>query len=307
MAVLDINNRGRHDDIVLHSVHNFPGVNNASLLEGDAMTKPITGTKEWAEHNANIYNGCVNGCRYCYARYNAVHRFKKIPEHLWLTPCRKSYSLENEMEKWKKKSPGRIMFPTQHDIWYSNMTCCRDYIHMLVEKCDREVLVVTKPRLEVVKFLCHWLEGYKNKITFRFTIGAISLNIVNYWEPYAPTFGERLASLEHAFERGFQTSVSMEPLLEEFRLQEMISAFYSYVTDSIWIGMMNNIKQRVKIETEEDRAMVKLVENGQRLEKVREIYDTYNCMGKIRWKDSYKRVLGLPLQTESGEKKQEAK
>ena len=65
-----------------------------------------------------------------------------------------------------------------------------------------EVLIVTKPHLECVERLCRELAAYKEKIVFRFTIGAMDDELLAFWEPGAPAFAERLAALKHAHAAG---------------------------------------------------------------------------------------------------------
>ena len=41
-------------------------------MNKNTNTKIVFGTKEWADENVNIQNGCPNDCRYCYAKAMAV-------------------------------------------------------------------------------------------------------------------------------------------------------------------------------------------------------------------------------------------
>lgn len=41
-----------------------------------------TGTREWADHNVNCVSGCINDCRYCYAKVMAK-RFGRATESTW--------------------------------------------------------------------------------------------------------------------------------------------------------------------------------------------------------------------------------
>jgi hypothetical protein len=72
------------------------------------------------------------------------------------------------------------------------------------------------------------------------------------------------------------------------------------VTHSIWIGKMNKIDQRVKVETSEDEAFVKLTKWNQRDQVIEEIYHQLKNEPLVRWKESFKEVLGLELATEAG-------
>src|SRR5690606_26499639 len=70
-----------------------------------------TGTKEWAESNLNIYSGCSNDCKYCYAKSMSI-RFKRKNDKSW----KKEEPREKMIIKNYRKRKGRIMFPSTHDI-----------------------------------------------------------------------------------------------------------------------------------------------------------------------------------------------
>ena len=63
-----------------------------------------TGTREWSEHSANIYNGCGHNCRYCYAREMALRfKRKKLPAD-WP----RMELIEKELTKRRRKLKGQI-------------------------------------------------------------------------------------------------------------------------------------------------------------------------------------------------------
>ena len=51
------------------------------------MKKKIrpSGTFEWASKTYDICTGCNHDCRYCYARYDAVTKYKFVPDGQWPT------------------------------------------------------------------------------------------------------------------------------------------------------------------------------------------------------------------------------
>src|ERR1039457_4031334 len=85
---------------------------------------------------------------------------------------------------------------------------------------------------------------YHEAILFRFSIGAMDDSILGYWEPGAPTFSERLSCLQYAHAQGYATSVSCEPLLDAPGAIALFDALEPYVTNSIWIGKMNEMLRR---------------------------------------------------------------
>jgi len=171
-----------------------------------------TGTKEWSNFSYNICKGCEHGCLYCYAKTQAC-RFDKpmrIPGQ-WnrqkLNPTRRALGAD-------VGAKGVVMFPTSHDITPRFLRQSLQTITNLLR--NNQVLIVSKPHLAVVRALCKELAGQKDKILFRFTIGSLKKSTCAFWEPGAPPPRERISALHHAFNQGYATSVSIEPMLEEY-------------------------------------------------------------------------------------------
>ena len=246
-----------------------------------------TGVAEWAEHSENIAKGCEHDCRYCYARYNSVNRFKRVKKGEWTDV--KVKPIEKRFKKRKLK--GVIMFPTTHDITPGDVLD-RSQIHLRdMLEAGNEVLIVSKPHLLCIERLIVALEEFKNQVMFRFTIGAIDDDILEYWEPNAPDFGERLACLRKAYRAGYRTSVSMEPLLDWENVGVMINIFDLFVTDSIWIGKMRNPRQRVEISNPLDEKMVRKIIKSQSDENVIDLWRKYEGHPTIKWKDSITKII----------------
>lgn len=73
--------------------------------------------------------------------------------------------------------------------------------------------------------------------------------MLKLWEPGAPYFEERVKSLRYEFEKGFFTSISCEPLLDE-HFDILYKKVSPYVNGSIWIGKMNSAMKRVRTNTD---------------------------------------------------------
>jgi DNA repair photolyase len=255
----------------------------------------ISGTKEWSVESVNILLGCPHKCRYCYARANALRR-RQVPSfEAWGETYLRLR--EKEVTKRRKNVGGTVMFPTTHDIVPQFLDPCLAVMGRILDAGNR-LLVVSKPHLACIEAICDRFAAERPQILFRFSIGAMDNAILAYWEPGAPTFEERLACLRHACEQGFATSVSCEPLLDSRHAVELFRALAPYTTDSIWIGKMNGIAYR--LEPGVDAEAVRQIEDGQADDKVRAIYAALKDEPKVRWKDSYKQVLGLALADEAG-------
>ncbi len=117
----------------------------------------------------------------------------------------------------QRRQAARDNVPDEHDILPEIVPA---YIEQAKRMLDdgHAVLLVSKPRLAVMTALAAAFEsGYKDRIVFRLTIGSTDQSVLSFWEPSAPSFDERVAALKMLFERGFVTSVSVEPYLSDPR------------------------------------------------------------------------------------------
>jgi len=265
--------------------------------------KAVFGTSEWADHNINCCLGCQHNCRYCYGRWNEFHdRFLKnlnrMPDGVWedMRVRPKPTSLKDK----KAREAKTLMFPTQHDITPGFLDHCLAYLDRVFETLTAKLLIVSKPHIECVEAMCKRYPQYKDRILFRFTIGAYDQRILDYWEPGAPSFAERLWCLQFAKGMGYETSVSAEPLLDALNVETLYHLIEPHVTDALWIGKLNYIDTRVAVETEQDRRMVAQVKAGQTDEVIKTIYEHFKDLPKIKWKESYKKVVGIEVPTEKG-------
>ena len=260
-----------------------------------ANEREIRGTREWAVADIDCCTGCPHDCRYCYARYKAVEEKGLLRAEEW----RKIHVRPEDVDKVQPLFPGQVMFPTTHDILPENLDACSTVIDHLLTAGNR-VLVVSKPHLYCVKELCRIFRGSKENILFRFTITARNRELLAFWEPGAPEYSERKASLCHAFSSGFQTSVSVEPMLDTADVVAMVHELLPCVTHSIWLGLMNRIEKRVRIDSDEVAHAVDRIRTGQEKQVIQRIYRQLRREPLVRWKESIKMIMGLQLATEPG-------
>ena len=255
----------------------------------------VSGTREWAVKSVNCISGCSNGCRYCYGKAMA-RRFRRVlSDAEWIKPKLKP----KEVNRKRHKMPGTVMFPTTHDITPEFLEPCLVVLKNLLE-ADNKVLVVSKPQLECIQRICQDFAAYKDHILFRFTIGAFDNALLAFWEPGAPTFEERLACLELAYRKGFKTSVSSEPMLDTPNVVALFHKLTPFVTDSIWLGKLNRIRNCVENKSPEVEAAIQRIEKNQTGDRIRAIYQSLKGEPLVRWKESVKKVIGLKLADEAG-------
>jgi DNA repair photolyase len=246
--------------------------------------KVTSGTKEWADYNYNCILGCLNDCRYCYAKMMA-RRFGRSNASNW-----KDMKIRKEiLNKKVRKVPGRIMFPSTHDIIENSPykeACFTALENLLIN--GNIVLVTSKPRLAIVKEIESQFSKFREQIQFRFTITSCSDELLKFWEPNAPLFQERFSSLQFAFIKGFKTSVSIEPFLD-YNPLPLIDKVIPYITESIWIGRMNYIACRNLSDLEQ--SFYNKVRENYETKHLLEIVRNLSSHPKIRFKDSIRNQI----------------
>jgi len=252
--------------------------------------KPGSRVGEWAPYSYNIGTGCMNGCKYCYARDIAIENKMITDSSKWTNEWVNQRKIDID-----KKVEGLVMFPTMHDITDNNLLAYMTTLKRIL-KAGNRVLIVSKPRLNCIQSICDTFKGYKDSILFRFTIGSQNERVCKFWEPNAPKPQERIAALKHAFDAGYQTSVSAEPMLEGYReaiaLYERLEPF---VTDTIWFGKIDDIDDRVDVSDPVNKSAVKFIKDFQSDANIRRLYDSLKDRPKVRWKKSLRKVVGLQV------------
>jgi DNA repair photolyase len=240
------------------------------MANTNCAKKATSGTREWADSNVNCVDGCAHDCKYCYAKRMAK-RFGRATDDSWKV----MHVREKDVRKAYNKREGRIMFPTSHDLVPNDpsFASCMVVLGKLLAS-GNQVLVTTKPHLAAIKQICNAMERYRQQIQFRFTITSANDKLLAYWEPGAPAFAERLASLEYAALSGYRTSVSIEPILDRGlnALDDLYERVVVYCTESVWLGTMNYFQDPHKLDA-------------------RLIYRHFQGRPLVRFKDSIRNVV----------------
>jgi hypothetical protein len=270
------------------------------------------GVGEWADYSENICYGCSNNCTYCYAKKNEKHWDYKDTPWYYMEPNLRT------LAKGYRKRDGVSMFPTSHDITTDLMRLDSSEIQKLYDdrkipkrgyktlmnmaqdrfvwsvldlsifqlkkllKPGNQVLITTKPRMLCINTIMTKLAKDKDQITFRFTITSHYEHVITKWETKAPPFFERMGCLMNAYDRGWNTSVSIEPFLDPDPIP-LIKNVAPYVghEGTIWLGKLNY--RALSFNTK--RNVTRIVK------KIRDLDP--DVKRKIRLKDSIQRTLNL--------------
>jgi DNA repair photolyase len=206
---------------------------------------------------------------------------------------------QKDVDKIYKKYDGQVMFPSSHDITPNNLQACLTVLRCLIFVGNR-MLVVSKPHLVCIKELCKRFRPYRRRMLLRFSIGACDDQILSYWEPNAPCYDERKQCLRHAYQAGFKTSVSVEPMLDSANIDALISDLFPYVTDAIWIGTMNHLGRLEKGSGTVLRQAIGRIRKGQTNSVIKAIYQRHKGNPMIKWKEEIKKVVGIPIPKQNG-------
>lgn len=256
------------------------------------IVKPGDGVYEWADFSYNIGTGCSNNCRYCYACGITIEMASKDGKLFTRTDWQR-----DTVKPWKaiihQSEEGVVMFPTMHDITPAYLPTYISTLRNMLN-AGNAVLVVTKPRLESIRAICEQFQEHKGMMLLRMTITSLNEELSRFWEPGAPLPEERLAALQYAFESGYQTSVSVEPMIDSVdRTVELYNAVYPYLTEDIWFGKMNEIDKRVEMNSQGARNAVHMIREQQSNTNIHQLYSQLKDADKVFWKDSIRNVVGL--------------
>ncbi|MGE5435902.1 MAG: radical SAM protein [Syntrophothermus sp.] len=250
------------------------------------------GTNEWSPNNLNFITGCINDCIYCYAKEMSI-RYKRSTPKSW----KNEVVRENDLTKRIKKYDEIVMYPSTHDIRPEHLQENMQFLQNILN-AGNDVLIVSKPHLVCIKEICRRFENFKDQILFRFTIGSTNDEVLKYWEPEAPDFQERLSCLQHAYDNGFETSVSCEPMLDD-NIYEVVDKVSPYITETIWIGKINHLigktgKGRLDFNGHNNPETIEKAKeliSWQSDEHIIKLYNTYKNNPMIKWKESIKKVM----------------
>jgi DNA repair photolyase len=283
------------------------------IIQTGEMLLPIKRSKyqDWIYETKSCCNGCSNDCIYCFAKGDAVNK-KRMKLNEWKEGKVRPHDVDKEYTLYDDP----VMFPGTHDYTQDNFDACFTVLKKILAVNNR-VLIVSKPRLDLITMLCDDLREYKKNMLFRFTIGSVNNEILSFWDQYAPLYEERKQSLEYAFNSGYHTSVSVEPMLDSEHIEELVNDLSPYVNHSIWIGTMNHTwyfdtdeskaktkagKLRARQNTEyygevkakKIREATEKILEGQTKENLKKIYGKLKDHPLVQWKWHIKEAVGLP-------------
>lgn len=238
----------------------------------------------------DIQVGCIYNCRYCSSRYEAVEKKKWCTYEQWIDPVTIRYKVHRSF----LKRLDVISYPENHDITTRNLSDSLHVIRSMLE-AGNKVRVLSKPNYGCIAEICKLFIKYRKQLSFCFTIGSMDPRVLSFWEPQAPSFDERLQSLQFAFDYGFQTSVSIEPFLDSdvIKTINLYDRIHPFVRGNVWIGSMqgfNNIELLDVLNSDKQKFVYPLKE-AQTDVAIWALYYQLIDESLIQWKDSIREVI----------------
>ena len=102
-----------------------------------------------------------------------------------------------------------------------------------------------------------------------------------------------MKSLKCAFNSGYETSISIEPMMDN-KVDKVIDAVKPYVTETLWLGKVNQMWNRLNRNTDMNEKLVKKakqLEKWQSDENILKLYNKYKNDSMMMWKDSIQKVV----------------
>ena len=186
-------------------------------INGKAIYSPKGKAGEYAPYACNFYNGCSNGCTYCYLRKGVLaHALGGDTPTL-----KKCFMSENHaLEVFEKEMKQNLPELQKHGLFFSFTTdpflpetapltitaitqCVKNYIpvKILTKRADWD-------KLWNKYFLC------VKKDVMRFVAFGFTLTGHDELEPNASTNAERIEAMRKLHEEGFKTWASIEPMID---------------------------------------------------------------------------------------------
>lgn len=251
-------------------------------FKGKAIYNPSGKAGEYSYWACNFYNGCSNGCEYCYCKKGILAKtmggniptLKKCFTYEYDAMCIFDKELKKNKEELQKHG---LFFSFSTDpmlpetIWltFKAVNLC------LSEGIPVKILTKVARYNEVI---CSKMErafkGYEHRIAIGFTLtGHDEL------EPGASTNQERIEAMKKLHDLGFKTFASIEPVIDFKSSYEMIKQTMAFC-DLYKIGLLSGKKFN------RDETVGFIIDVGELL------FDN-NSKAKIYWKDGLLKTAGV--------------
>ena len=250
----------------------------AGPIKGTLIYQPKGPAGEYAKWAINLYNGCSNGCEYCYNRIGVLsHAFgdepklaapiKELKEKLVRSYVKTNQLTSNQIKKhwdWMEQESiyEALAQIFEKDVNKIGLERLRKEGIFLSFKCDpfepSTTAVTTKALTLLIYYFkipvtvltknTAWLDDEDSEIyttsmrsSNLLTIG-FTITGMDEMEGKAPSTAERINALERVKAMGYKTFVSMEPIVKFHRAKDVLMGVMGE-TDEIRLGLQSPFKK----------------------------------------------------------------
>lgn len=201
--------------------------------------QPRGAAREYSEMALNIYKGCPHGCVYCYAP-SCLQRTKE-DFHSTFAPRKDIVNLVQkdliEMKEAKDKRAVLLCFTCDPYPGEYNDNIYTQQVLELFKAYNQPFQLLTKGGMKAARDF----HLYKKSDSYAATLTLLDESASLKWEPDAPLPLDRIASLRKAKEKGINTWVSFEPVIDPEQVYAMYELTKDFV-DLYKIGKLNHYK-----------------------------------------------------------------
>jgi DNA repair photolyase len=228
--------------------------------------KPKGSAKEYADLALNLYKGCYHGCKYCY-----VPGVCKMTRENFSTCVEPKKNIIERLSKDLRLIVEKKEFKRQHILM--SFTC--DPYQPLDRELEltRKAIIILNASNFPIKILTKAdklpqrdfdiLSQHKEN-QFGITLSMTDNNIQKEWEPNAGTPKQRVNNLKKAKEKGINTWLSLEPIIDIDQALKVIDLTYEF-TDFYGVGKLNYNKHQREINWK--AAKEKIIEKLEKRDK----------------------------------------
>ena len=283
-----------HQDISQARPHHYPPQaykekNPPRATSINETIEPVSEVTGWHGDEFSWQFGCSHDCVYCHSKIRCARNDSNEPVvqnwgHEIIRP--------HEIELSTRTRNRQLLLPGAHDITPEHLDEALAVLDNLLNT-DNELIVGLKPHLDCVKAICDRFHEQKKKIQFLFSIGSTNQNVLSQWEPKAPTFEERLECLRYAFQLGFRTSVSAEPMLYTYDVERLIEAVSQYCNEGIWLGTMDYLEEILDLHPHIPwlKEAIEYIRDSQNFNVLLAIYNIYKENRLINFKSNFLKII----------------
>lgn len=245
-------------------------------FNGKAIYNPSGKAGEYAKWACNFYNGCSNGCTYCYCKKGILAKVQGGD-----TPTLKKCFRDKEhaLKVFEKELKANLPELQKHGLFFSFTT---DPMLPETNLLTYRAVWMATIRGVPCKILTKRTDWIGNGIwkQLRGDIVAFGFTLTGYdeLEPGASTNAERIEAMKKLHDAGFKTFASIEPIIDVKSSYRMVEETFEFC-DLYKIGPESGKKYTI--------------------EDLQELYAKVNILlccrslHKVYWKDGYLKLLGI--------------